>query len=247
MPARKHTRDWRVRALLLLIGSLLPVAGIGCHGREFRYPTSDLAGVEPRMPRELGKSPIQPYVIEPEDQVGISVRPSSLSPTRTAITVTSDGMLDLEFLGAVPVAGMTIDQAQQVVTSRVLAVAAERGIKSTPEDPVGATIRLEASGSKFYYVVGAVRTEGAVPFRGNPTVLDGVLGAGLLTSAQPCDIYLVRPRPAGSKPLVMAVDWLGITTRGETLTNYQLLPGDRIVVPGSKPKAGLLGALLGGS
>jgi polysaccharide export outer membrane protein len=42
----------------------------------------------------------------------------------------------------------------------------------------------------------------------------------------------------------LKIDWFGIKDRGDTLTNYQILPGDRIVVPGTKPP-GLIGSLLG--
>ena len=59
------------------------------------------------------------------------------------------------------------------------------------------------------------------------------------------NFYLVRPQPAGHPDLILKIDWKGIKERGETLTNYQLFPGDRIVVPGGKDP-GLLGTLLGG-
>jgi polysaccharide export outer membrane protein len=44
---------------------------------------------------------------------------------------------------------------------------------------------------------------------------------------------------------VLKIDWCGIKDRGDTLTNYQVLPGDRIIVPGGKPP-GVLQTLLGG-
>jgi polysaccharide export outer membrane protein len=43
---------------------------------------------------------------------------------------------------------------------------------------------------------------------------------------------------------VLKIDWFGIKDRGDTLTNYQVLPGDRVVVPGTKPPS-VLGSLLG--
>ena len=43
---------------------------------------------------------------------------------------------------------------------------------------------------------------------------------------------------------MLKIDWFGIKDRGDTLTNYQVMPGDRVVVPGTKPP-GLLSSLLG--
>ena len=44
--------------------------------------------------------------------------------------------------------------------------------------------------------------------------------------------------------MVLRIDWVGIKERGDTTTNYQLFPGDRIVVPGTR-EPGLLGTLFG--
>ena len=41
------------------------------------------------------------------------------------------------------------------------------------------------------------------------------------------DVWVTRPGPDG-KPLVLPVDWAGITEWGRTRTNFQLLPGDRL-------------------
>jgi polysaccharide export outer membrane protein len=41
----------------------------------------------------------------------------------------------------------------------------------------------------------------------------------------------------------LKIDWCGIKDRGDTLTNYQLFPGDRIVVPGTRPP-GLIATLI---
>ena len=41
---------------------------------------------------------------------------------------------------------------------------------------------------------------------------------------------MARPAPAGTIDQVLPVDWKGITRRGHTRSNYQLLPGDRVFV-----------------
>ena len=65
-------------------------------------------------------------------------------------------------------------------------------------------------------------------------MLDAILQAGLKTNSLPEKAYLVRPHPVGGHDQVLKIDWCGIRERGDTLTNYQLFPGDRIVVPGTK-------------
>ena len=76
-------------------------------------------------------------------------------------------------------------------------------------------------------------------------VLDGILKAGLRSNSLPEKAYLARPHPAGGPDQVLRIDWERIKM-GDTFTNYQLLPGDRIVVPGGRPP-GLLATLFGGA
>ena len=71
------------------------------------------------------------------------------------------------------------------------------------------------------------------------------LAAGLRINSLPEKSYLVRPHPAGGPDQVLKIDWFGIRDRGDTLTNYQIFPGDRLIVPGGRPP-GLIGSLFGG-
>jgi hypothetical protein len=44
-------------------------------------------------------------------------------------------------------------------------------------------------------------------------------------------IWIARPAPYGTTcDQILAVDWHGLAQRGETATNYQLLPGDRLFI-----------------
>ena len=106
------------------------------------------------------------------------------------------------------------------------------------------SVRLSNNQSKYYYVVGAVGNQGRFKSTGNETVLDAILLAGLRSNSLPDKAYLARPHPAGAPDQILKIDWFGIRDRGDTLTNYQIQPGDRIIVPGTKPP-GLLGSLLG--
>jgi SLBB domain len=72
---------------------------------------------------------------------------------------------------------------------------------------------------------------GKLPWTGGETVLDVMKNAGgLIPTADPKNIRLVRP-PRGGKPArIYKIDLEAITERGEIEKNYQIFPGDRIVV-----------------
>ena len=176
-----------------------------------------------------------PYIVEPPDELEITIQPAPAAMTNlTTFIVRSDGNIDLGFGGDVYVAGLTLAQVEQKVAGHFEAIAAARGNRA--QEPVDVSVRLvNGSQSKFYYVLGTVSNQGKFPITGNETVLDGILAAGLRSNSLPEKAYLVRPHPNGGADQVYKIDWDGIKHRGNTLTNYQLFPGDRIFVPGGKP------------
>ena len=107
--------------------------------------------------------------------------------------------------------------------------------RTKPSQPYRVSVRLATGQSKYYYVIGTVATQGKFKANANDTVLDAILQAGLKSNSLPEKAYLVRPHPLGGQDQVYKIDWFGIKDRGDTLTNYQVFPGDRIVVPGTKP------------
>jgi len=102
------------------------------------------------------------------------------------------------------------------------------------KDKAGAnvTVRLLAHDSKVFYVLGEVNAPRAYPLAGRETVLDGILIAGGLTrQADAKKVIVSRPsRPEGCRT-VLPVCYNQIVQLGDTSTNYQLQPGDRIYVP----------------
>jgi polysaccharide biosynthesis/export protein len=224
-----------VFALLACVAS---ATGCGMVGKHKPQPGI----VDPHQPKELEMVSMPPYVIEPPDELEISVRPASLELPITTATVQADGVVDLGFAGDVYLAGRTLAQAEQKVAEHLEPIAQRKKVR----DPVEVSVRLvNGSQSKFYYVIGSVTTQGKFPIIGNENVLDAILAAGLRSNSMPEKAYLVRPHPPNGADQVLKIDWEGIKERGDTMTNYQLFPGDRIVVPGGK-QPGLLGSLLGG-
>jgi polysaccharide biosynthesis/export protein len=204
--------------------------------------------IDPHQPRELHKSPYPPYMIEPPDELEIAIRPPLPDGTPSSFVVQPDGFVDLGFAGDVFVAGLTLADAEERIalhlTDQRKARAGDRD-DGQANQPYEVSVRLANNQSKFYYVLGAVGNQGRFKSTGNETVLDAVLLAGLRSNSLPDKIYVSRPHPAGGPDIILKVDWFGVRDRGDTLTNYQLQPGDRVIVPGTKPP-GVIGSLLGG-
>ena len=92
-------------------------------------------------------------------------------------------------------------------------------------------VDITAYNSKAYFVLGDVMVPGKLPWTGNETVLDVLeYAGGLLSTAEPKDIRLVRPGRGGKPAKVYKVDLAAIQERGDITANYQILPGDRLIV-----------------
>jgi hypothetical protein len=100
-----------------------------------------------------------------------------------------------------------------------------------PEKSDMVFVDISAYNSKHYHIEGDVLTPGRIPWTGNETVLDAVeFAAGLLPTAEPKDIRLVRPSRGGRQAQVLKVDYAAIKDKGDSTSNYQIFPGDRLVV-----------------
>jgi protein involved in polysaccharide export with SLBB domain len=121
-------------------------------------------------------------------------------------------------------AGKTVETIER----EIRALVAEK-IK---KDPGFVSARIVTRASKVYYVLGEVNAPGVFPVTGRETVLDGLIAAGGLNDrASRRNIILVRPTHPDSCRIVLPVCYRQIVQLGDTTTNYQLAPGDRIFVP----------------
>jgi polysaccharide export outer membrane protein len=141
--------------------------------------------------------------------------------------VRPDGTVSLGSYGSVYVAGMTLPQVKAAVEAQL-----SRYLYK-PE----VNVDVFAYNSKFYYVItdfaGAGESVVRLPVTGNEAVLDAIANVGGLSSVSSKRVWIARPAPNGSGDQILPVDWLGITRRGNTRTNYQVLPGDRVFVMGN--------------
>lgn len=226
----------RTRRLRLLICAVLLATACGCgtvaqgvSPLPDRYPLGDSARAArlcapQHLPRELLKTTLAEYRVEPGD--GLIAMPADLeSKIRfpSDQTILADGTIDLGKYGRLYAAGRTLPEIEEAVKNAVRAV-------EKPEDVGFIDVRLVNRQSKVYYVLGEVTTPGKFPLVGNETVLDGLVTAGGMTDRSSWrDIILVRPTGDGTG-MVMKVNYGAIARKGESATNYQLCPGDRIYV-----------------
>jgi len=236
---------WRHRYLL----GLVPLVLVGCSAlagnsvssrnpllataKSVRQPT----GTTLALPRELNKHVTESYVVEPSD-VLLVVAADLDSPVHMPgdQPVLPDGTINLGRYGRLVVAGKTVDEIEVMVRAAVQA--------HTQGQEVGPfTARVVTRVSKVYYVLGEVSAPGAFPLTGRETVLDGILAAGGLTDrASRSDIILSRPTHPDSCRIVLPICLREIVQLGDTTTNYQLAPGDRIFVASKTPFERLFGS-----
>ena len=174
-------------ALALLLAAVAGCSALGDHN-DRKIPQPGV--IDPNQPRELQMVSQPPYVVEPPDEIEVSVRPTSLEFSTTTIIVRQDGVIDLGFHGDVYVAGLTLDECERKIAEHLAPYAAQKKLR----DPLDVSVRLiNGNQSKQYYVLGVVTTQGKFPITGGETVLDGLL--------QPVSAPTASPRrPTSSAP-----------------------------------------------
>ncbi|VTR96937.1 polysaccharide export protein : Wza OS=Blastopirellula marina DSM 3645 GN=DSM3645_28367 PE=4 SV=1: Poly_export [Gemmata massiliana] len=222
---------------------------------------------EDAVPREMKKITLPPYVIEAPDQLLIEVVqrtkitefdtvtgrplldkdgnerkkdatiPLTVQPISGPFQVRLDGTVGLGFWGAVPVAGLTLDQAAEAIKAHLARETTLNKFETKPESII-VIVDVIAYNSKRYYVIvdgggqGAGEQVVSLPITGGETVLDAISNIGGLSDVSSRrNIWVARRTPHAGQPWqILPVDWVGLSQHGITYTNYQLLPGDRVYV-----------------
>ncbi|MDX2037106.1 MAG: polysaccharide biosynthesis/export family protein [Isosphaeraceae bacterium] len=218
------------------------VAGTGC--QTVRTPEEKIA--KSNIPREFTKVTLPEYVVEPPDLILVEVLEALPGRQITGERlVRPDGKISLGFYGEVYVAGLTIPQIKtkivlhlrEYLTDQALGLVrlneqTNEFVDVEPEKSDRVFVDVTAYNSKVYYVQGDVASPGRLPITGNETVLDAInYAGGLIPTASTVNIRLVRPAPPGAScEQVLPINMAAIVNAGDSTTNYQLMPGDRIVV-----------------
>ena len=144
--------------------------------------------------------------------------------------VRPDGRVSLGIYGEVFLAGMTLPEVSAVVKQHL----EENGI----HDP-RVSVDVAAYNSKLYYVItdggGLGESVTRLPYTGNETVLDAVSQIQGLPDMSSKRMWIARPAPSGSGAAqILEVEWEDIAGLGQTETNFQILPGDRLYIQADK-------------
>lgn len=139
--------------------------------------------------------------------------------------VRPDGSISLGTYGSVKVAGLTLAEVRRAVEAK---------LAETLLDPE-VFVDVQNYNSKLLYVIldggGAGQSVYRLPATGNDTVLDAISQITGLSAVSSTDrIWVSRPAPPGCGHQILPVDWNAVTRCGDTATNYQLMPGDRVFV-----------------
>ncbi len=201
--------------------------------RAVRQPATPLA-----LPRELDKHPTPPYRVEPgdgllvvpaeTDGVGYEAPGGAAKPPPLNIPadqpILPDGCINLGRYGRLMVAGKTVEEIEAMIRTAIQA--------QIHRDPGIITVRIITRDSKVYYVLGEVNSPGVFPLKGRETVLDAIVAAGGLNErASRYNGILSRPTTPYSCRIVLPICWHNIVLLGDTTTNYQIMPGDRVYIP----------------
>ncbi|MGD0899882.1 MAG: polysaccharide biosynthesis/export family protein, partial [Thermoguttaceae bacterium] len=167
---------------------------------------------------------LREMLTKPEVSVQLA-RVSGAQPVTGQYLVGPDGTINLRQYGVVHVAGKTVTEAR---------VALQKHLAQHLDSPE-LSVEVVAYNSKVYYVI----TQGAgmgdmvrrLPVTGNETVLDAIANVNGLSQLSSKKIWIARPAPSqfGCRQ-VLPIDWDAITQGGETKTNFQILPGDRVFI-----------------
>ena len=232
----KHRgHGWLMAAMALAMAA-------GC--QTIKTPEEKIA--KSNIPSEFKKVSMPEYVVEPPDLIIVEVLEALPGrPVTGERLVKPDGKISLGWYGEVFVAGLTTDEIKEKIVLHLRKFLPDEVLGLTeiepkdnaykeiePRDSGRVFVDVTAYNSKFYYVQGDVAAPGKMPITGNETVLDAInYAGGLVPTASQQNIRLVRPAPPGACcEQVLPINLAAIISAGDPTTNYQLMPGDRLVV-----------------
>jgi protein involved in polysaccharide export with SLBB domain len=191
----------------------------------FNYGSAYVANVTVDQAREVIRRQLSTVLAKAQPTVALAQSSDSQQLKRERV-VRPDGTISLGAYGSVYVVGLTLDDAKQAIERQL----AKKLIK--PE----VSVDVATYKSKFYYVIlsGAGVGEKVMRFTasGNETVLDAMTEVCGIPTSSKLKVWVARPAPPRSSfpDQILPVDWYAVTQGGNTKTNYQLLPGDRVYV-----------------
>jgi polysaccharide export outer membrane protein len=202
-----------------------PVSPDGTVNLGFTYGVVRVAGLTLEQAAQNVQQHLRRTLNNPTVSVALA-QFRGVQQTRGEHLVQMDGCISLGSYGCVHVTGLTVSQAKCVIEQHL-----SRWLLN-PE------ISLSVAGfnSKMYYVIldggGYGQQIFRLPITGKDTVLDAISQInGLPPISSTRKIWVARPSPAKKGCYqILPVNWRVLVEAGDTETNYQLFPGDRVYV-----------------
>jgi polysaccharide export outer membrane protein len=196
----------------------VPAPGAPPYKPDFEIP-KDPAGSQPATAVAA-----EGYVIGPQDNLSIIV--SDEAELTGKFRVDADGTISMPYLGRVPVAGLSLADAQDKVTALL-----KKDYLKNPQ----VRIEVDQFKARSVLVTGEVRTPGKVPLLGTTmSLLEALALAGSPTQNASNDVLVMHPPKPGEKvpdPITVNRKDLELGKVGRDLV---LLDGDIVNVPVAK-------------
>ncbi len=190
------------------------------------------SGANPMFVPNLKIATPKSYIIGPEDELQLDVYGNNISSQK--LIVSADGLVNVKYAGPVNLSGLTIEQAGNIIKSRLL--------KYYPALSSGATklqLTLGSVRSIQVSVIGAVKKPGTVTLPSIATLFNALYASGgPLDNGSFRNIELIR----NNKVLVVA-DLYDFIVQGDQKSNLSLQDNDVIKVPFASIQVNLDGGL----
>ena len=214
MSTRISKLGWCVAAALLTVAAFQTRTA----GAQFAGPALAAPAQANQVPTLTADPTIlnpaaQDITINPGDVLSVRIlgQPEYAPPLRVSV----DGTIQLPLIGSVPVAGLTVEKTQQLITERLISA----GMFVNPQ----VTVQLAEAAGQFVTVSGELHA--VVPVNGDRRLYEVLAAAGSLPATASHIITILRP--GQEKPIV--VD-LGTDPARSQSANIRILPRDTILI-----------------
>lgn len=205
---------------ILLVLAMVGPAGIGYAQFSGSAPTRadspnpENKGLVERAPTEV--LPGNAIVLHPGDSINISVY--GVPDYKLGARIAGNGDVDLPLIGSMHVAGLTVEQAQQLVAQKLI----DGQMMISPDVLISVTDSMV----DIIGVMGEVNAPKAIPAFAPMSLFDALSSAGGLKADASHSISILRK--GVDQPLLVV---LNSNPANAVAQNIPLYPGDRVIVP----------------
>lgn len=130
------------------------------------FALAGCAPTAPPLPASANNSAVEPYTLAPGDKLRMIV--FGETQLTQEYGVTNEGNISVPLIGDVAVAGKSVPQVEQEITSRLV----NGGFLKDPR------VSLEVIGYRQYYILGEVARPGAYPYSAGLNISQAIAAAG---------------------------------------------------------------------